>query len=302
MYGMLLPEAINNPILSVFQLFGLVLWEYINIALTERLWLVKQVLEFVYGLWELGQIFIAAAGEAKISKGVWRRGVQQSSDLGLLGHPLWRKGLQCLFVGWGWPDKMQPSLGLSLQTDTAAPSSVPGHTHPLEIVNMPEPELAHAWAGALNRGAAMCVCRLSPSQGCILPGHLFPNWRKVQSSKLALAWENCSWVGKIKTIKRIDAQLMFVQSRFIIQELCRLWLPDRHCSSPLQFLGIHIQLNIVNMPELGLAYTQGAATCVCGLSSSQGHMRQRSKMVCRWGIHQAIHFQIEEVQRAQNYY
>ena len=65
-----------------------------------------------------------------------------------------------------------------------------------------------------------------------------------KSSKLALAWENCSWVGKINALKRIDAQLMFVQSRIIIQELCRLWLPDRCCSSPLQFLGIHIWLKL----------------------------------------------------------
>ena len=102
MYGMLLPEAINNPILSVFQLFGLVVWEYINITLAERLWLVKQVLKFVHGPWELGQISIAAAGEEKISKGIWRWGVWQSSDLGLPGHPLpnWREEPQCLFVGW----------------------------------------------------------------------------------------------------------------------------------------------------------------------------------------------------------
>ena len=75
---------------------------YTNITLTKRLWLVKQVLEFVYGLLKLGQISIAAAGEGKISKGVLKRGVWQSSDLGLPGHPLpnWREGLQHLFVGW----------------------------------------------------------------------------------------------------------------------------------------------------------------------------------------------------------
>ena len=61
-------------------------------------------------------------------------------------------------------------------------------------------------------------------------------------------------------------------------------------------------VKIVDMPEPELAYIQGAAMCVCGLSPSWGCMRQRSKGVCRWGIYQAICFQIEEVQRAQNYH
>ena len=129
------------------------------------------------------------------------------------------------------------------------PSSVPGHTHPLKLVDMPEPEPANAQAGALNRGLQHVFVGWAQAKPKPKPRPYFtrPSASKLgegtKSSGLALTWENCSWVGKINALKRIDAWLMFVQSRIIIWELCRLWLPEICCSSPL--LGTLLCLYVV---------------------------------------------------------